>query len=146
MSHSATAKSISNYLTFGMHHSTPEGRAAIADIISERDDVQELALCEAGRIMLRPGVRYRFTVRPGCEACAKAAEPYQDESNMTNREIGTHLLQFTLREEALQARAKAVGVDYDADIYRSWQHWFGDSANYLNHLKNAVEAAEAKLK
>ena len=39
-------------------------------------EVIEMALCEAGRLMLRPNVLYRFTVRDGCKACADAAEPY----------------------------------------------------------------------
>ena len=39
-------------------------------------EVVELALCEASQIMLRPGVMYRFTVRPGCKACAEAEAPY----------------------------------------------------------------------
>lgn len=39
-------------------------------------EVVELALCEAGRVMPRPGVLYRFTVRPGCKACAEAEAPY----------------------------------------------------------------------
>lgn len=39
-------------------------------------EVIEMALCEVGRLMLRPDVLYRFTVRDGCKACADAAAPY----------------------------------------------------------------------
>lgn len=42
-------------------------------------DIIELALCEQNALMLRPGVLYRFSVRPGCEACERANEPYKDE-------------------------------------------------------------------
>lgn len=61
----------------------------------------------------------------------------------SNDETGDYLLNFQRREDALKARARAVGVNLDSTLYRNWQTWFGDSAMYLNHLKNTVEEAEA---
>lgn len=36
-------------------------------------EVIELALCEARRLVLKPNVLYRFTVRPGCKTCEAEA-------------------------------------------------------------------------
>jgi hypothetical protein len=63
----------------------------------------------------------------------------------TNKETGEYLARFHRREDALIARAKAVGFNHDIDIYRSWQTWFAGSENYLAHLRNAVEDAEGKI-
>lgn len=51
--------------------------ARLAETVEDELPV-ELALCEATRICLRPDVTYRFTVRPGCKACADAAAMYAD--------------------------------------------------------------------
>lgn len=64
-------------LSRGKHHIPDAGK------------VVELALCEAGRIMLRPGVAYRFTVRPGCKACADAAAPYLPNTMVSNTGANT---------------------------------------------------------
>ena len=54
-------------------------------------EVIEMALCEASRLMLRPNVLYRFTVRDGCKACADAAEPYSPNAEgETRRPSATH--------------------------------------------------------
>lgn len=44
-----------------------------------RAPVTDMALCEQGRVSLRPGQIYRFNVMPGCTTCASDAAPYADE-------------------------------------------------------------------
>ncbi len=39
--------------------------------------IQEMRLCEASRVFLKPNVGYFFTVHPGCAACADAEKASQ---------------------------------------------------------------------
>lgn len=39
----------------------------------------EMALCEASRVILRPGLLYRFSVVEGCQACAERASHYSTD-------------------------------------------------------------------
>jgi len=41
-------------------------------------EVQEMALCEQGRVILRPNITYVFRVIEGCPKCAALAEVYKD--------------------------------------------------------------------
>lgn len=54
------------------------------------------------------------------------------------------IARFTRREDDLKARAKAVGLDLNKDLWRRWHVWFGDSERYLNKLRETVEDAEAQ--
>lgn len=66
------------WISFPIHPETlwEQVEARIKAHTQPDGEVIEMALCEAGRLMLRPNVLYRFTVRDGCKACADAAAPY----------------------------------------------------------------------
>lgn len=44
-----------------------------------RAPVTDMALCEQGRVGLRPGQVYRFSAMPGCTLCERDAAPYADQ-------------------------------------------------------------------
>jgi hypothetical protein len=44
-----------------------------------RAPVTDMALCEQGRVSLRPGQIYRFSAMPGCSLCERDAAPYASE-------------------------------------------------------------------
>ena len=48
-------------------------RAAVKSV-SNDDSIHLLALCEAGRLILRPGDLYRFEEAPNCDTCRELAE------------------------------------------------------------------------
>jgi len=62
------------------------------------DPIVSLALCEASRIVLRPGVTYRFLKMEGCEACARDAAAYANDPHVPEHckdcggdvRLGTH--------------------------------------------------------
>ncbi len=59
---------------------------------------------------------------------------------MKQREL-SHIEAFTLREERLLARARAVGLELPERLAQ-WTLWIQDSELYLNELRNAVVDAE----
>lgn len=65
---------------------------------------------------------------------------------MKNREIAEKLYSFHQQEEKLLLRARAAGVDLSQPRFANWPLWVGDSAIYLNELRNEVEIKEAILK
>lgn len=79
--------------------------------------VLELRLCEAHQLALRPDVLYRFTVAPGCEACAAANAPYTASTSAPRVELPP----MTLEERGVveAARAWASNAKLDAPWIRS---------------------------
>jgi len=52
-----------------------------------------------------------------------------------------HITQFTIREDKLLERARAVGLTLPERLAQ-WTAWIQDSELYLNELRNAVVEAE----
>jgi len=46
----------------------------LSPAVKELEKVQEMRLCEANRVFLKPDTIYTFTVDPKCRACREAAE------------------------------------------------------------------------
>lgn len=101
-------------------------------------EVVEMRLCESRRLALRPDVFYRFTIAPGCQACAEANEPYMPSTS----------------EEAARAQATAhtSAVQVIVEAAKAWAGNAGPDAPWIRSeseraLVSAVRAlpAEAKL-
>jgi hypothetical protein len=60
--------------------------------------------------------------------------------NMKTPRLDT-IARFTLREESLLERARAIGLVLPERL-SNWTLWIQDTSMYLNELRNAVEDAE----
>lgn len=56
---------------------------------TEVNEITEMRLCEASRVVLRVGQLYRFTVAPGCRMCESAAgiAPRTDAAEVTSEHV-----------------------------------------------------------
>lgn len=59
------------------HKQWPLG--AYTDSVLGALDIRELALCEQGRVIVRPNVLYRFTVHRDCHSCYLLSTVYANE-------------------------------------------------------------------
>jgi hypothetical protein len=57
---------------------------------------------------------------------------------------GEYVQNFTVREDGLKARLKSLNITELPHDLKDWRMWIGDSAVYLNRLKDFTEDQEAK--
>lgn len=85
--------------------------------------VIEMRLCEAGRVVLRPGTLYRFTADDGCEACRDATATSPPA-----------------------ARPVFAGVS-EEELYRVYADAYGEPAGHVDDRRPiAIRAVLARLK